>query len=278
MQIQLDLERLKTYKIHFMIPCYGGMVSEQTMVGVVKWAKQAAEMGIDWTMDTLVNESLISRGRNTLAAKFLVHPETTHLFFIDADIGFEPWHVLTLMNQDKDVMCGLYPMKSMPIKWVVNGVPGVEADENFAVEVSKAGTGFMMIKRHVLEECKKHPAVKKFTNDIGLPVELDPQMYTFFDTAVREGRYYSEDWTFCENWRDLGGKIHVDTRVLLKHQGSFNFCHENDVAVREAVATTPSTVTSIDDSPVVPNDATPAPGTIEKVPAKKSTRSNKKKR
>ena len=59
---------------------------------------------------------------------------------------------------------------------------------------------------------------------------------------------------------------------------SFNFCHENDVAVREAVATTPSTVTSINDSPVVPNDATPAPGTIEKVPAKKSTRSNKKKR
>ena len=48
-------------------------------------------------------------------------------------------------------------------------------------------------------------------------------MKTYFDTAVRENRYYSEDWTFCENWRDLGGKIWVDKRVLLKHTGSYTF-------------------------------------------------------
>jgi hypothetical protein len=48
-------------------------------------------------------------------------------------------------------------------------------------------------------------------------------MKTYFDTAVREGRYYSEDWTFCENWRDLGGQIFVDTRVLLKHTGTYTF-------------------------------------------------------
>jgi hypothetical protein len=46
---------------------------------------------------------------------------------------------------------------------------------------------------------------------------------TYYDTAVRENRYYSEDWTFCENWRDLGGKIWVDTRVLLRHVGSYVF-------------------------------------------------------
>jgi hypothetical protein len=40
---------------------------------------------------------------------------------------------------------------------------------------------------------------------------------------VRENRYYSEDWTFCENWRDLGGKVWVDRRVLLKHTGTYVF-------------------------------------------------------
>jgi len=60
-------------------------------------------------------------------------------------------------------------------------------------------------------------------NDIGLPVELNPYMKTYFDTAVRENRYYSEDWTFCENWRDLGGKVWVDKRVLLKHTGTYVF-------------------------------------------------------
>ena len=48
-------------------------------------------------------------------------------------------------------------------------------------------------------------------------------MRTFFDTDVREGRYYSEDWTFCENWRDLGGKVWVDKRILLKHTGTYTY-------------------------------------------------------
>ena len=33
----------------------------------------------------------------------------------------------------------------------------------------------------------------------------------------------SEDWTFCENWRDLGGQIWVDKRVLLRHTGTYVF-------------------------------------------------------
>ena len=40
---------------------------------------------------------------------------------------------------------------------------------------------------------------------------------------MRENRYYSEDWTFCENWRDLGGKVWVDKRVLLRHTGTYVF-------------------------------------------------------
>ena len=249
MQIQLDLERLRQHKVHFCIPCYGGQISEQTFQGIVKWANQAKELGINWTVETLVNESLISRGRNTLAAKFLTNKDTTHLFFIDADIGFEPWHVLTVLDHDQDVVCGLYPMKSLPLKWVVNGVEGAEKRDDFLVEVSKSGTGFMCIKQHVFDQVKKHPAVKPFNNDIGLPTELDEHMYTFFDTAVRENRYYSEDWTFCENWRDMGGKVFVDSRVLLKHTGHFNFCHENDDQLRKDYAVVQSSVNLVPDQP-----------------------------
>jgi hypothetical protein len=65
--------------------------------------------------------------------------------------------------------------------------------------------------------------VKSFANDIGLPKELDQHLRTYYDTAVRENRYYSEDWTFCENWRDIGGKVWVDKRVLLRHTGTYVF-------------------------------------------------------
>jgi hypothetical protein len=222
-QIQVNIDYLKTTKVHICMPCYGGMLTESTFMSYIKWSNTCRQLGIDWTMETMTNESLISRARNTLTAKFLHNKESTHLMFIDADIGWEPWHLLVMLNRDVDVIGGLYPMKSLPVKWCVNGFDGAEEGPDGLQEVSKTGTGFMLIKRHVFEKLDAHPATKPFINDIGLPVELNPHMKTYFDTAVRENRYYSEDWTFCENWRDLGGKVWVDKRVLLKHTGTYVF-------------------------------------------------------
>ena len=223
-QIQVNVDFLKTTRVHLCMPCYGGMLTESTFMSYIKWSNTCRQLGIDWTMETMTNESLISRARNTLTAKFLHNKESTHLMFIDADIGWEPWHLLVMLNADKDVIGGLYPMKSLPVKWCVNGFEGAEVSEDGTLqEVSKTGTGFLLIKRAVFEKLNAHPATKPFMNDIGLPVELNPYMKTYFDTAVRENRYYSEDWTFCENWRDLGGKVWVDKRVLLKHTGTYVF-------------------------------------------------------
>ena len=206
------------------MPCYGGQLTESTFMSYIKWANAARQLGLDWTVETMTNESLISRARNTLTAKFLNTPGSTHLMFIDADIGWEPWHLLVLLNAQVDVIGGLYPMKSLPVKWCVNGIPGKVEDPNSnLIEVTKTGTGFLLIKREVFEKLNAHPAVRHFNNDIGLPAELNKDMKTYFDTAVRENRYYSEDWTFCENWRDLGGQVWIDKRVLLKHTGTYVF-------------------------------------------------------
>jgi hypothetical protein len=205
------------------MPCYGGQLTEQTFMSYIKWANMARQLGLDWTVETMTNESLISRARNTLTAKFLATEGSTHLMFIDADIGWEPWHLLVMLDAQKDVIGGLYPMKSLPVKWCVNGIPGQEDGEGNLVEVSKTGTGFLLIKRDVFEKMDAHPAVRPFANDIGLDPALNKYMKTYFDTAVREGRYYSEDWTFCENWRDLGGQVWVDKRVLLRHVGTYVF-------------------------------------------------------
>jgi len=222
-QVTVNVDYLRQQRVHICMPCYGGMLTESTFMSYIKWSNTCRQLGLDWTMETMTNESLISRARNTLVAKFLNNPDSTHLMFIDADIGWEPWHLLVMLNRDVDVIGGLYPMKTLPVKWVVNGFDGAETGPDGLQEVSKTGTGFMLIKRHVFEKLNSHPAVKPFNNDIGLAKELDQHLKTYFDTAVRENRYYSEDWTFCENWRDLGGKVWVDKRVLLKHTGSYVF-------------------------------------------------------
>ena len=225
--IQVNIDYLKTTRVHLCMPCYGGQLTESTFMSFIKWANVARQLGIDWTVETMTNESLISRARNTLTAKFLHTKESTHLMFIDADIGWEPWHLLVMLNAQKDVIGGLYPMKSLPIKWCVNGIPDADQnDPSGLIEVTKTGTGFLLIKRDVFDKLNAHPAVKSFTNDIGLDPVLNIYMKTYFDTAVRENRYYSEDWTFCENWRDIGGQVWVDKRVLLKHTGTYVFDYQ----------------------------------------------------
>ena len=270
-QIQVNVDYLRTTRVHICMPCYGGMLTESTFMSYIKWANTCRQLGIDWTIETMTNESLISRARNTLVAKFLNNPDSTHLMFVDADIGWEPWHLLVMLNRDVDVIGGLYPMKTLPVKWVVNGFDGAEEGPDGLQEVSKTGTGFMLVKRHVFEKLNQHPAVKPFNNDIGLPKELDQHLRTYYDTAVRENRYYSEDWTFCENWRDIGGKIWVDKRVLLRHTGTYVFdfaaqeplyqaLHEiavqngtvpaSVVAAQPAQPTTPVTETPVTETPV----------------------------
>jgi len=218
------------------MPCYGGQLTESTFMSFIRWSNTARQLGIDYTVETLTNESLISRARNTMVAKFLSNPESTHLMFIDSDIGWEPWHLLLLLHHDKDVIGGMYPLKGLPVKWCVNGVEGgATEDLGRLQEVSKTGTGFMLIKRHVFAKLVDHPATIPFTNDIGLDPALNKDMRTFFDTDVREGRYYSEDWTFCENWRDLGGQVWIDKRVLLKHTGTYTYDHVGQDATYKAL-------------------------------------------
>jgi len=221
--VQVDIDYLRTTKIHCALPCYNGMITESTFMSFIKFSNAARQYGLEWSIETTVNESLVSRARNTLIAKFLAQQDKTHLMFVDADIGWEPWHLLVLANRKVDVISGLYSMKTLPVRWVVNTLENADQGPDGLVEVGRAGSGFMLIARDVFAKLAQHPEVKPYANDIGLDSQIDQHLRTYFDTAVRNNRYYSEDWTFCENWRQLGGKVWVDTRVLLTHNGSFNY-------------------------------------------------------
>lgn len=226
-KIKIDVETVLKAKVHFAVPCYGGMLSESTFLSFIKFSNLARKIGLEWSLETLVNESLISRGRNTLVSKFLTLKDSTHLMFVDSDIGWDDWNVLLLLSHQVDVVGGLYPLKGLPLKWVVNSFKGAEQKEHLQ-EVSRAGTGFLLIKRDVFDKLNDHPRVIPYQNDVGLDKNLDPHMRTYFDTMVKDGRYFSEDWTFCENWREMGGKIWVDKRVILKHIGNFSYSLDNN--------------------------------------------------
>ena len=93
--------------IHFGIPCYGGQITEPCFTSFLRFILTASKLGLQWSLDTMVNESLVTRARNNLMAKMMTNTAATHFMFIDADIRFQPESIPMMIAQDKDVIGGL---------------------------------------------------------------------------------------------------------------------------------------------------------------------------
>jgi hypothetical protein len=209
--------------LHIGMPCYGGNVSEPTMTSLLRFILLAQQVGLNWSLDTMVNESLVTRARNNLMAKMMTNASATHFMFIDADIRFQPESILQMMACDKDVIGGLYPKKALPVNYVINLKRETKVQGDIFT-VDTMGTGFLLFKRHVYEKlCAAHPETK-YVDDVGLGKQFEPTMYSIFDVAIDEkGHYLSEDWLFCRRWSALGGEIWAHGKVLLNHIGHYEF-------------------------------------------------------
>lgn len=230
---QQQVEFLRKQHVQIAIPCYGGILHECVMTSIVKFAILAQRLGMAFSLDTMLNESLVQRARNHLVAKFLENNVATHLMFIDSDIGFQPEHIIRLLLHDKDIVGGLYPKKSLPTDFVVNVSPDAvnEAGQIISVDglipVSRLGTGFMMIKRGVFEKhIAAYGSATKFTNNIGLDPKFNPFCYAFFDCWIspdEQREYLSEDWGFIVKSRVVGIQAYADPSIRLNHSGTFVF-------------------------------------------------------
>lgn len=228
-------------KINMMIamPCYGSMLHCDTMQSLIKFIVQASAEGIGVNIQTMSNESLITRARNWLASSFIENPQFTHFMFIDADISFEPEEVLRLIAADRDICAGVYPFKRLfyhenlsrieeedqhtaMLRYVVNPANGdPRPDSQGFIEVLDAATGFMLIKRESFEIMMKAYPDLYYTSDmIGM---AGKKIWNFFDTMVEGQRYLSEDYAFCRLAQRAGLKIYVDVQTKLTHHGNMAF-------------------------------------------------------
>jgi len=246
---------MKNKKLGVMIatPCYGGLLSEGYLHGVLSGIQAANKYNYQMHLNTMGNESLITRARNTLVTQFLdidkKDPDKfTHLLFVDADIGFNGEHVHRLITQDYDISCGIYPRKSVDWNEVDRYVkegdtknleqkalgynlnfanPGSLKMVNGFVEVLDAATGFMCIKKEVFYKMQKAYPNLKYTSDqiINNKRFHSDNCYAFFDCIIDEksNRYLSEDYAFCRLWQKLGGKIYADVQSPLTHWGTYAF-------------------------------------------------------
>lgn len=220
-----ESQLIKQSKVCYLVPCYGGAVFEMFFVSFVQSVIKLRQDNIAFSLETVSNESLVTRARNTLIAKGMANPSNTHFMFIDADVSFTTNDIYKLVAADKEVIGGLYPKKSYPINYVYNPLAVTDVpDEKGLQQIRHIGTGFMLIKRHAIERMFSHYVDLKYKNDLNLDKIYEQFMYALFDTSIDENQsYLSEDWTFCNRWRSIGGQVWMNKDVKLGHSGYHTF-------------------------------------------------------
>jgi hypothetical protein len=203
--------------ILFATPMYGGMCHERFFQSSLRTAISLTAAGLDFDWLTERNESLVHRARMEMTATFL-RGDATHLFWIDGDIEFEPEHVAALWNMQVDIACGVYAMKKRDAQWYAAWKDGelVKDLDRFdgPTEVDYAGTGFLLIRREVIE--KLAAAAPSWEGANG-PVPA------LFMTPIHNGALESEDYHFCRIAREAGYRIMMDPGVRLKHWGQYPY-------------------------------------------------------
>ncbi len=203
-------------------PCFGGLVSQNYMLSVIRLMNHAKSAAFDVSLSMLGYDALISRARSTLVAAFLDNPAATHLLFVDADIGFEPQQVDRLLRSDKDFTGALYPLKSIdwdfiPQRCVERGESvqqaalsyvgsfcpeGERKQEGDFVTGIYAGGGFQMIRRDALQKMIVAYPETHFSHVHSLPMsglrrQAAPSfnLFALFDCIIdpETGAYLSED-------------------------------------------------------------------------------------
>lgn len=251
MNLEISVEELRKKKLFVATPMYGGQCFGMYAKAALDLQGLCTQYGIEVRFSFIFNESLITRARNYLVDEFL-RSGFSHLLFIDSDIHFDPRDVIALLAMDKDVIGGPYPKKS--IRWpaikdailknssiepgeldkltgdyVFNPVPGTEKfSVAEPVEVLEIGTGYMMVQRHVFEKFEKaYPELRYKPDHVG-QANFDGSRYihAYFDTVIDHGksdRYLSEDYMFCQWWRNIGGQIWLCPWMKTHHIGTYAF-------------------------------------------------------
>ena len=236
----------KERSILVVTPAYGGLAYVGYISGLLKLERLCREKNIKIDYEFCYNESLIPRARNTLAGLFYNKTDYTHLLFLDADIQFNEEDIIKMLDYDKPLVGGVYPKKS--INWekiteLVNknneneltceniqaGVRDsvvilledltINLNDDF-IETRYAGTGILLIQRIVLDKMRE-----SFPNDAYTQVRKEgtTEYFRYFDTELKDGKYLSEDYWFCDRWRQLGGKVYIYTKFRCKHWGTYAY-------------------------------------------------------
>ena len=201
-------------RVFLATPSYGDLSPGYTYAlfhsaEVLRAAGIAAELAI------LAGDCHVDDSRNRLVRDFL-ESACTDLVFLDSDIRWLPEDLVALCRYDRDVVAASYPLKQEDERFPVLPLDNVSPDADGLIEVEGVPTGFLRIRRGVIERLTAEAKHFRSKGDgrSRAPIPL------IFERSLRDGVRVSGDYTFCLKWRAAGGKVFLAPEMTIEHTGS----------------------------------------------------------
>lgn len=199
-------------RIFVAIPTYGPLPA-LTAFALFESYPALEAAGVDVELCILSGHCHVDDARNLLVARFL-ESAADELVFIDADMGWQPTELARLATHDRDVVAGCYRLKKDQAEYVASLVEGeIWADSDGLIEAKAVPTGFLKIRRRVLEQLAAD--APRYRPEAG----SERTVAEIFARTTVDGTRVGGDYAFCRKWRAAGGRIFVDPDLWLEHVG-----------------------------------------------------------
>jgi len=190
------------------------------------------------------NDSLISRVRNVHVSVFANEYKDCE-YFMSLDSDLEIINVYStnnifskLVSHNIDFVGGLYAVKKQGVKKCssITFDGSTPQFDTGLVEMGWLSTGCWCLKRSVIERMIAEYPELTYDGDDNVSGKKIHGLYIPKIHEVKKGdfpnandlqlpfkKYLSEDWSFSQRWKQMGGKIYADTSIVLNHIGKFSY-------------------------------------------------------
>ena len=138
--------------VFIFVPAFGQQLSAATVMTVQNVQQAFMAKGIGGGFSSLSFPDIAELRSMVLTMWYDAMPMSSHLLFIDADMGFAPTLPLDMLLFDHPLVGALYPQRKIPLSWAGSGTgkPIAERRGDF-MRVEGTGMGCTLIRRDCVD-------------------------------------------------------------------------------------------------------------------------------